>query len=78
MLPFRRLLADGYRDAAERAGAGLSRAYPSRPWRRPMIGIDHVLLYNCAATSARTVPVPGSDHRGLATTIDLPVDLTAS
>ena len=78
MLPFRRLLADGYRDAAEQAGAGLSRTYPSRPWRRPMIGIDHVLLYNCAATSARTVAVPGSDHRGLATTIDLPVDLTAS
>jgi endonuclease/exonuclease/phosphatase (EEP) superfamily protein YafD len=64
--------------AAEQAGAGLSRTYPSRPWRRPMIGIDHVLLYNCAATSALTVSVPASDHRGLATTIDLPVDLTAS
>jgi endonuclease/exonuclease/phosphatase family metal-dependent hydrolase len=63
---------------AEQAGAGLSRTYPSRPWRRPMIGIDHVLLYNCAATSALTVSVPASDHRGLATTIDLPVDLTAS
>ena len=73
MLPFRRLLADGYRDAAEQAGAGLSRTYPSRPWRRPMIGIDHVLLCNCAATSAPTVAVPGSDHRGLATIIDLPV-----
>jgi hypothetical protein len=43
-----------------------------------MVGIDHVLLYNCAATSAHTVEVPGSDHRGLATTVDLPVDLTAS
>lgn len=78
MLPFRRLLEQGYRDAAEQAGAGLSRTYPSKPWRRPMIGIDHVLVYNCAATSARTVAVPGSDHRGLATTVDLPVDLTAS
>ena len=34
MLPFRRLLGEGYRDAAEQAGAGLTRTYPSRRWRR--------------------------------------------
>jgi endonuclease/exonuclease/phosphatase (EEP) superfamily protein YafD len=78
MQPFRQLLDEGYRDAGEQAGAGLTRTYPSKPWRRPMIGIDHVLVYNCTATAAGTVDVPGSDHRGLATTIELPVDPTAS
>ena len=70
MLPFRRLLADGYRDAAEQAGAGLSRTYPSRPWRSPMIGIDHVLAvqlcghvraHGCCA-GVRS-PRPGHHHR---------------
>jgi endonuclease/exonuclease/phosphatase (EEP) superfamily protein YafD len=78
MLPLRQLLDEGYRDGAEQAGAGLARSYPSQPWRRPMIGIDHVLVYNCAAMSAHTVSVPGSDHRGLVTTIAIPVDPTAS
>ena len=78
MKPFRALLAEGYRDAAEQAGAGLTRSYPSRPWRRPVVGIDHVLVRNCTATSAYTVSVPGSDHRGLATTIEIPADPTAS
>jgi endonuclease/exonuclease/phosphatase (EEP) superfamily protein YafD len=78
MQPFRKFLAEGYRDAGEQAGAGLTRTYPSKPWRKPMIGIDHVLVYNCTASSVYTVPVPGSDHRGLATTIEVPVDPTAS
>ena len=78
MRPFRALLDEGYRDAAEQAGAGLTRSYPSRPWRPPVVGIDHVLVRNGTATSAYTVTVPGSDHRGLATTIDLPADPTAS
>lgn len=78
MQPFRKLLDEGYRDAGEQAGAGLTRTYPNRPWRRPMIGIDHVLVYNCTASSAGTVVVPGSDHRGLATTIEVPADPTAS
>lgn len=77
MRPFRRLLDEGYRDAAEQAGAGLARSYPSKPWRPPVVGIDHVLVYNCASTSAHTVALPGSDHRGLAATVDVPVDPTA-
>lgn len=78
MQPFRKFLAEGYRDAGEQVGAGLTRTYPSKPWRKPMIGIDHVLVYNCVASSVQTVPVPGSDHRGLATTVEIPVDPTAS
>jgi len=78
MQPFRKFFDEGYRDAGEQVGAGLTRTYPSKPWRKPMIGIDHVLVYNCAASSVRTVALPGSDHQGLATVIDVPVDPTAS
>lgn len=78
MQPFRRLLSEGYRDAAEQAGAGLTRTYPNGRWRPPVLGIDHILLYNCAATRAQTVALPGSDHRGLVATVDVPVDPTAS
>lgn len=82
MRPFRKLLDEGYRDAAEQAGAGMTRSFPNtvpgRPWRQPMVGIDHVLLRNCVATTAGTISVPGSDHRGLVTTIEIPMDPTAS
>ncbi|SEH50559.1 Uncharacterized conserved protein YafD, endonuclease/exonuclease/phosphatase (EEP) superfamily [Mycolicibacterium rutilum] len=78
MRPFRRLLDEGYRDAVEQAGAGLARSYPSKPWRPPVVGIDHVLVRNSTATAAETFVVPGSDHRGLATTVEIPVDPTAS
>jgi endonuclease/exonuclease/phosphatase (EEP) superfamily protein YafD len=78
MRPFRRLLDEGYRDAAEQAGAGLKRSFPSRSWYGPVFGIDHVLVRNCTATVAQTLPVPGSDHRGLFTVIQIPVDPTAS
>lgn len=76
--PFRRLLDEGYRDAAEQAGAGLALSFPSRPWYGPVFGIDHVLVRNSTATAAKTVPVPGSDHRGLFTVVEIPVDPTAS
>lgn len=69
---FRRLLADGYRDAAEQSGAGRTRTYPADTWYPPLIAIDHVLTRNAVATKARTLSVPGSDHRALLTTIALP------
>jgi endonuclease/exonuclease/phosphatase (EEP) superfamily protein YafD len=78
MQPFRRLLSDGYRDAAEQAGAGLTFTFPNGRRRPPMIGIDHVLVHNCVATSARTVVVPGSDHRALIVGVDIPLDPTGS
>jgi endonuclease/exonuclease/phosphatase (EEP) superfamily protein YafD len=78
MQPFRRLLDAGYRDASEEAGAGLTLSFPSESWHGPVLGIDHVLVRNCMATAAQTVPVPGSDHRGLFTVVEIPVDPTAS
>jgi endonuclease/exonuclease/phosphatase (EEP) superfamily protein YafD len=69
MLPFRRLLRGGYRDASEQAGSGRQFTYPSN-WRiPPFMGIDHVLTRNATAESTETVTVPGSDHRALLATV---------
>jgi endonuclease/exonuclease/phosphatase (EEP) superfamily protein YafD len=72
MRPLRRLLDAGYRDAAEQAGAGLARTYPNRAGRPAILGIDHILLHDCAATTAHTVGLGGSDHRALLATIVFP------
>jgi endonuclease/exonuclease/phosphatase (EEP) superfamily protein YafD len=72
MRPFRRLLTNGYRDAAEQAGAGRTFTYPSNRRFPPIIGIDHVLTRNCTAVSMRTVEIAGTDHRALLTTVILP------
>ncbi|WP_137145920.1 endonuclease/exonuclease/phosphatase family protein [Mycolicibacterium sp. CR10] len=78
MAPFRRLLEQGYSDAGEHGAAGLARTYPGRGSKPPLLGIDHVLVKNGSAATAATVVVPGSDHRGLLTTLRVPVDMTAS
>ena len=72
MRPFRALLHDGYRDAAQQSGAGFNPTFPANSRLPPLIAIDHVLTRNCTATSLRTLKVPGSDHRGLAVTIAIP------
>ena len=65
-LEFRRLLRGGYRDAAEQAGAGLTRTYPSDVrLLPPVFAIDHILTRGCAAASVCTLPIPGTDHRAL-------------
>ncbi len=72
MRPFRALLRNGYQDAAEQSGAGIEPTFPG-DWRLPpLITIDHILTRSCAATSLRTIKVPGSDHRGLAATVVIP------
>ncbi len=72
MRPFRALLADGYRDAAEQSGAGIKPTFPADSRLPPLFVIDHVLTRNCTATSLRTLQIPGSDHRGLVATISIP------
>ncbi len=62
-------MTGGYHDAAEQAGAGHTRTYPSDASYPPLIAIDHVLTFDAVATSAKTLTVPGSDHRALLTTI---------
>jgi endonuclease/exonuclease/phosphatase (EEP) superfamily protein YafD len=78
MRQFRDLLTSGYRDAVEQTGAGWSPTFPSRSSHPPLITIDHVLTRNAAASSIKTVYIPGSDHRALLATIQAPLDPTAS
>lgn len=78
MRQFRDLLTNGYRDAVEQTGAGFAPTFPSRNGFPPLLTIDHVLTRNAAASSIQTVRVPGSDHRALLATIQVPLDPTAS
>jgi endonuclease/exonuclease/phosphatase (EEP) superfamily protein YafD len=70
--PFRDLVRNGYHDAAEQAGAGITATYPANTWTPPLIAIDHVLTYQCTAVSAKTTELAGSDHRGLVSTVEVP------
>ena len=64
--PMRDLYADGWRSAANLAGAGFIRTYPANRRIPPLIGIDHVLLNSkLTATSFETFKVPGTDHLGV-------------
>lgn len=65
MRPYRDLLTNGYRDAAEQAGTGRDPTFPSNGRIPPFIGIDHFITRNCTATSTHTVNVAGTDHRAL-------------
>jgi endonuclease/exonuclease/phosphatase (EEP) superfamily protein YafD len=70
--PFRRLLRNGYHDAAEQAGAGMTRTYPADSMVPPLLAIDHVVTRLCTATSVWTATLPGSDHRALVATVQIP------
>ena len=72
MRPFRALLRNGYRDAAEQSGAGIKPTFPAASRLPPFLAIDHILTRNCTATSLCTVKIPESDHRGLVVTIAIP------
>lgn len=72
MLPFRRLLAQGFGDAAEQSGAGWAGTYPADGSVPPLIRIDHILTRNASATDLRTVPITGTDHLGVAATVHIP------
>jgi endonuclease/exonuclease/phosphatase (EEP) superfamily protein YafD len=72
MREFRRLLDAGYRDAADQAGAGLTRTHPADIVVPPVFAVDHILTRDATATSVRTLTVPGSDHRALAADVEIP------
>jgi endonuclease/exonuclease/phosphatase (EEP) superfamily protein YafD len=71
-LEFRRLLRNGYRDAAEQAGAGLTRTHPADFWLPAVFAVDHILTRRCAATAVRTLAIKDSDHRAVVADIQLP------
>ena len=70
----RRLLDGGYRDAAEQAGVGLRPTWPAGKRLLPtLVTIDHVLAdRRVRVISARSVAIPGSDHRGVLAELLLP------
>lgn len=74
MHPFRRLLTDGYRDASGQAGAGRQFTFPSNKRVPPFMGLDHVLTRNATAVATETIAVPGTDHRALLATVQVPRD----
>lgn len=78
MRQFRDLLTDGYHDAIDQTGAGFAPTFPSDTWYPPLITIDHVLTRNAAATSIKTIEMPGSDHRSLLATIAVPLEPVAT
>lgn len=69
---FRKLLTHGYADAAEQAGAGMTRTFPADTWLPPLIAIDHVLTRRAVATGAETVSIEGTDHRALLVRVAVP------
>jgi len=69
---YRNLLTNGYRDAADQAGAGFVPTFPSDSWLPPALEIDHVLTRGATSTSMRAVTVAGSDHRALQVTVRVP------
>ncbi|HEY8301715.1 MAG TPA: endonuclease/exonuclease/phosphatase family protein [Jatrophihabitans sp.] len=69
---FRAILARGYADAAEQAGAGFTPTWPADRWFPPLIAIDHVLTRGAVARSVDSVEIPGSDHRALIAVVRLP------
>jgi endonuclease/exonuclease/phosphatase (EEP) superfamily protein YafD len=67
---FRHVVSRGYADAADQAGAGMTRTYPSDKWYPPLIAIDHVLCRGAAvATDVQTIQIAGTDHRALLATV---------
>jgi endonuclease/exonuclease/phosphatase (EEP) superfamily protein YafD len=71
---FRDVLASGFRDAAEQAGAGFLPTFPANRRRVPLlITIDHVLVNGgIVATEVRRVHFGHTDHAALVTILAVP------
>ena len=70
----RRLIATGYRDAADVVGAGYARTWPyDEKWYIPAVAIDHVLAdRRVGVTEVSVYPVLNSDHRAVFAALQLP------
>ncbi|MFC5817239.1 endonuclease/exonuclease/phosphatase family protein [Nonomuraea harbinensis] len=72
-VPMRRLLARGYKDAADQVGAGLIPTWPANRRIPPIITIDHVLVDERVGVKAVSVhDVPGTDHRAVFAELSVP------
>lgn len=73
--PLRRLLGQGYQDAADQAGAGLTSTWPARGAFPPPVTLDHVLVdRRCPVDRFDVFDVPGSAHRSVLATFTVPGD----
>lgn len=72
-VPLRRVLARGYKDAADQVGAGLIPTWPANRWLPPIITIDHVLVDRRVGVRDVSVhTVPGTDHRTVFAELTVP------
>jgi endonuclease/exonuclease/phosphatase (EEP) superfamily protein YafD len=73
--PFRDLLADGFADSADIAR---KRPWPGFTWPAnwrlpPVMRLDHILVSpGITVSEARTVKIPGTDHRAVLAVLELP------
>lgn len=69
----RRLLARGYKDAADEVGAGLIPTWPANKKVPPLITIDHVLVDRRVGVQEVSVrDVPRTDHRAVVARLTVP------
>ncbi|WP_433267602.1 endonuclease/exonuclease/phosphatase family protein [Actinosynnema sp. CS-041913] len=69
----RRLLNQGYEDAADQVGAGLEPTWPAGGVWPPPVVIDHILVDNrCPVDTFQVIDLPGSDHRAIVTQFVVP------
>jgi endonuclease/exonuclease/phosphatase family metal-dependent hydrolase len=75
----RRLLDEGYSDAADATGDGLATTWPYQPWHFngfgiPAVTLDHVLVSRGVTVRGFSVhAVPATDHRAVFAELGLPV-----
>ncbi|MGW3344366.1 endonuclease/exonuclease/phosphatase family protein [Nonomuraea rubra] len=70
---FRDLLGQGYVDAAEQVGKGLTPTWPSSRAMPPIIAIDHVVAdRRVAVNRVEILNVPSTDHRAVFAELRLP------
>ncbi len=69
MAQFRSILDSGYRDAA-----AFAPTYPADGRLPPMLPIDHILTRNSSSSEPWTATIPGSDHRALLATVQVPIE----
>jgi endonuclease/exonuclease/phosphatase (EEP) superfamily protein YafD len=70
--PFRQLLDDGFSDAHERVGQGLTTSWPADGRLGPIgpfARLDHALVHDVGVVSVKNMGAAGSDHRPFLVTI---------
>jgi endonuclease/exonuclease/phosphatase family metal-dependent hydrolase len=77
--PLRRLIARGYRDAADATGRGLVPSWPEDGRSVPRVTIDHALVdRRLGVRKVSTHVVPQSDHHALIAALTVPASPKAS